>query len=47
LKIDPDHKGIKWELKKLGSRKKPPLSFLDRSNPLNILLGKLMNKSSK
>lgn len=47
LKIDPDHKGIKWELKKLGSRKKPPLSFLDRSNPLNIFLGKLMNKSSK
>ena len=28
----------------LGVRRKPPLSFLDRSHPLNVLLGRLTKK---
>jgi predicted Zn-dependent protease len=28
----------------LGVRKKPPLAFLGRSNPLNVILGKLKKK---
>ncbi|MDH4232996.1 MAG: tetratricopeptide repeat protein [Nitrospirota bacterium] len=47
LKIDPENHDILWEIKKLGTRKKPPLTFLSRSNPINIYLGKLLNKPSK
>ncbi|TAN40879.1 MAG: tetratricopeptide repeat protein [Nitrospirae bacterium] len=41
---DPDNKDILWELKKLGTRKKPPLPFLDRSNPINKYIGLLISK---
>jgi len=46
LKSDPDNKDILWELKKMGSRKPPPLPFLARSNPINKYIGKLLNKAS-
>ena len=35
---------IENELNALGLRKSPPLPFLQRSNPLNIFLGKLLTK---
>lgn len=35
---------IENELKALGRRKSPPLPFLQRSNPLNKLLGKFLKK---
>ncbi len=35
---------IRAELKKLGTRKPPPLPFLARENPLNVFVGKLMSR---
>ena len=39
LRLQRDHRGIILDLKKMGIRRKPPLPFLDRSNPLNVWLG--------
>jgi tetratricopeptide (TPR) repeat protein len=47
LKHDPENKDLKWEMQKLGVRKKPPVPFLGRSNPINKYIGMLINKSSK
>lgn len=47
LKNDPDNKDILWELKKIGTRKPPPLTFLARSNPINKYIGKLLYKPSE
>jgi tetratricopeptide (TPR) repeat protein len=47
LKTDPENHDLIWEMKKLGSRKKPPLPFLKRSNPINKYLGLLFSKTSK
>jgi len=44
LKIDPRNNDLIWELKKLGTRRKPPIPFLSRSNPLNKYLGKIIYK---
>ncbi len=35
------------ELQKMGIRKLPPLPFLDRSNPLNACLGRMLHKPAK
>ncbi len=45
LRYDPQHTAINKELKKLGTRKRPVVSFLDRSNPVNKYLGKALNRS--
>ena len=42
LKIDKNNEYLFKELKSLGIRKKPALSFLSRSNPLNKYLGMLL-----
>jgi hypothetical protein len=47
LKNDPENRDILWEMQKLGTRKKLPLPFLSRSNPINVYLGKLFSKPSK
>ena len=47
LKSDPENSDILWELKKLGSRKKPPVPFLKRSNPINKYIGMLLGKTTK
>ena len=44
LALDPKNSDIVRELKKMGVRQKPPVSFLDRSNPVNKLMGKLRTK---
>lgn len=44
LDIDKNNEALFNELKSLGIRKKPPLSFLQRSNPLNKYLGKLLHQ---
>lgn len=36
------HPGIEQELAAIGTRKPPPLRFLNRNNPLNKYLGKLL-----
>lgn len=44
LKADPRDRDIGWEMSRLGKRKKPPISFLKRSNPLNKYIGVLLHK---
>lgn len=43
LKIEPDPRIIR-ELKKLGLRKKPVISSLERSHPINKMSGKILTK---
>jgi tetratricopeptide (TPR) repeat protein len=45
LMIDPDNDPIRAELRRLGVRRNPPLSFLRRGNLLNRLLGKLRGRA--
>ena len=42
LKIDDENEAIKTELRRMGTRKDPPLPFLGRNNFLNHYLGKLL-----
>jgi tetratricopeptide (TPR) repeat protein len=44
LMIDPGNEAIGAELRSLGIRRRPPLGFLRRRNPLNRLLGKLLRR---
>jgi tetratricopeptide (TPR) repeat protein len=39
LKILPEHEELLEARRELGIRSKPPLPFLDRTNPLNVTLG--------
>jgi tetratricopeptide (TPR) repeat protein len=54
--IDAFHQGLKYdhrnsdilkEIRTLGIRKKPPVPFLDRSNPINKYIGKLLHGTSR
>jgi tetratricopeptide (TPR) repeat protein len=45
LKNDPGNRDILWEIKKMGERRDPPISFLSRSNPINKYIGMLLYKS--
>lgn len=47
LKQDPKNWDLILVMKKLGTRRPPPLSFLDRNNPFNKFLGKLSAKFSR
>jgi tetratricopeptide (TPR) repeat protein len=47
LQRNPGNSDLVWEMKKLGTRKNPPIPFLKRSNPLNIYLGKLRSKLAR
>ena len=47
LKNDPENRDLLWEIKKMGTRKKPPLPFLARSNPINQYIGRLLYKPSE
>jgi tetratricopeptide (TPR) repeat protein len=44
IKIDKNNEELLNEMKKLGTRRKPPLPFLKRSNPVNKYIGKLTYK---
>lgn len=41
LALSPTHRVLRKELAKLDRRSKPPLSFLKRSHPLNLWIGKV------
>jgi tetratricopeptide (TPR) repeat protein len=41
LKLDPNHRGLKDLRVEIGVRRRPVLPFLSRTNPINILLGRL------
>ncbi len=46
LRVNPKHSGLNRLHDELGRRNPPVLSFLHRSNPLNIWLGKLLRGRS-
>ncbi len=47
LKHDRSHYELKKEMKLLGTRKKPLVPFLSRSNPINRCAGKMLHDSSR
>ncbi|MCK9418077.1 MAG: hypothetical protein M0R70_01710 [Nitrospirae bacterium] len=47
LKHDNSNPDILMELRGLGSRKKAPVPFLDRSNPINRYIGLILRKADK
>jgi tetratricopeptide (TPR) repeat protein len=46
LKYEKGNRELISELQALGKRKKPPLPFLSRSNPLNKYIGLLLHKKT-
>jgi tetratricopeptide (TPR) repeat protein len=44
LKADAENPDLLWEMKGLGLRGEPPVSFLARSNPINKYIGMLLHK---
>ena len=47
LKYDNGNNDLRKELRGLGIRKKPPVPFLDRSNPINKCIGMILQKTRK
>lgn len=47
LSVQKNHQGILRELSRMGWRKRPILPFLDRKNPVNVALGKMLRASAK
>jgi tetratricopeptide (TPR) repeat protein len=47
LKYDSSNGELRKELRKLGERKKAPVPFLDRSNPINKYIGMLLRVGQK
>jgi len=41
LAVSPGHRGVATDLRKLGIRRRPVLPFLDRSNTVNVVLGRI------
>lgn len=44
LTLQPNHAGLRRELEKMGRRRRPAVPFLARSNPINVVLGRLSKK---
>jgi tetratricopeptide (TPR) repeat protein len=44
LQIDPEHRGLAAEARKMGIRRRPVFPFLDRSHPLNRVAGRLSGR---
>ncbi len=47
LQYDNGNHDLQNELKVLGMRKKPPVPFLDRSNPINKYIGMILQQDRK
>ncbi len=47
LEIDNTNEDIRSEMKKIGIRREPLIPFLNRSNPINKYIGKLLYKLKK
>jgi tetratricopeptide (TPR) repeat protein len=41
LEVDPENPNIARIIRSMGTRRRPPIPFLSRGNPLNVFLGKL------
>jgi tetratricopeptide (TPR) repeat protein len=44
LRNDPENRDLLWELRKLGTRRRAPIPFIRRSNPINKYIGKLLDR---
>jgi tetratricopeptide (TPR) repeat protein len=44
LALDPNNAALRQLREEIGRRRKPVLSFLERSNPLNVTLGRMRHK---
>jgi len=44
LCVDRAHKGLQKQLKRLGTRRTAPISFLPRSHAINIIIGQLTHR---
>jgi hypothetical protein len=47
LSVQKNHQEILQELRRMGWRRRPVLSFLARGNPVNIALGKLLRPGGR
>ncbi len=47
LMSDPENYELLFELSQMGERRKPPIRFLERSNPINKYIGKLVYHVSR
>lgn len=47
LRHDHENRDLLWEMKKLGSRRKPAVPFLRRSNPINKYIGMILDGGKK
>ncbi len=47
LEYDNSNRDLLNELRSLGMRKKPPVPFLDRSNPINKYIGMILHMKEK
>jgi tetratricopeptide (TPR) repeat protein len=47
LRFDKQNRELLAELQRMGVRKYVPLSFLDRSNPINALVGRIFRDTGK
>ena len=41
LRHEPNHSGLRRELRGMGVRRRPVVTFLSRCNPLNVVLGRM------
>ncbi len=46
LTLDPEHEGLRSEARRMGIRRRPAISFLERAHPLNRAAGKISAKRS-
>lgn len=44
-RLAPENEELRRELERMGVRRRPAFPFLDRSNPLNVWMGKLSSRS--
>jgi len=45
LRMQPDNRGIRTALTRMGVRRRPVLPFLGRCSPLNVLLGRIRSNT--
>ncbi len=45
LKIEPGHRGLVGDIKRMGLRNRPVLPFLSRTNPINVTLGRMRSQA--
>ncbi len=44
LSLDPGHREVRGEMRRMGLRRRPVLTFLDRAHPLNRAVGRIAGR---